>query len=240
LAIWIGLIAFHRRAGFGVPDTPIGNLASAVSPLHSHKQSVGSPFDSGAKIGGTVVLRYCEGLLLANSEVLRRSPITKDDHAVLHQCLLLIDAFRAIRRVMPLQHAYTFLFVALAEGRSVSEYAKCAGTTQAVMTRILFALSSRSRGREPGYSLVQQVIDPQDGRRTQTFLTVRGKALVHEIGRLIRSDRQRAMKLRKLMKAENSPRHLENDQWLSRLIEAGRKLGADDIQLEADSGHVEA
>ena len=110
------------------------------------------------------------------------------------------------------------------------------------MTRILFALSSRSRGREPGYSLVQQVIDPQDGRRTQTFLTVRGKALVHEIGRLIRSDRQRAMKLRKLMKAEKSPRHLENDQWLSRLIEAGRKLGADDIQLvvrqvEALIGH---
>lgn len=182
------------------------------------------------------------GLLLASSEVLRRSPLTKDDHAVLHQCLLLMDAFRAIRRVMPLQHAYTFLFVALEEGRSVSEYAKCAGTTQAVMTRILFALSSRSRGREPGYSLVQQVIDPQDGRRTQTFLTVRGKALVHEIGRLIRSDRQRAMKLRKLMKAEKSPRHLENDQWLSRLIEAGRKLGADDIQLvvrqvEALIGH---
>jgi DNA-binding MarR family transcriptional regulator len=142
-----------------------------------------------------------------------------------------MDAFRAIRRLMPLQHAYAFLFVALEEGRSVSEYAKRAGTTQAVMTRILFALSSHSRGREPGYGLVQQVIDPQDGRRTQTFLTVRGKALVHEIGRLTRSDGQRAMKQRKLMMAKKSPRDLEGDQWLSRLTEAGRKLDADDIQL---------
>ena len=127
---------------------------------------------------------------MANSEVLRRSPITKDEHAVLHQCLLLIGAFQVIRRVMRLQHAYTFIFVALEEGRSVSEYAKRAGTTQAVMTHILFTLSSRRRGRESRYSLVQQVIDPQNGRRTQTFLTVRGKALVHEIGQLIRSDRQ--------------------------------------------------
>jgi hypothetical protein len=63
------------------------------------------------------------------------------------------------------------------------------------------------------------------------FLTARGKALVHEIVRLIRSDRQRAMKLRKLTITDKSPRDLERDQWLSRLIEAGLKLGADDIQL---------
>jgi hypothetical protein len=35
-----------------------------------------------------------------------------------------MEAFRAIRRTMPLQHAYAFIFVALEEGRSVSEYAK--------------------------------------------------------------------------------------------------------------------
>lgn len=142
-----------------------------------------------------------------------------------------MQAFRTIRRTLPLQHAYAFLFVALEEGRSVSEYAKRAGTTQAVMTRILFALSSRSRGREPGYGLVQQAIDPQDARRTQTFLTVRGNALVREIVQLIRSDRQRAMKLRESMIAEKSPRDLERDQWLLLLVENGRKLGADDIQL---------
>ena len=153
-----------------------------------------------------------------------------------------MEAFRAIRRTMPLQHAYTFLFVALEEGRSVSEYAKRAGTTQAVMTRILFALCSGSRGRRSGSGLVQQVTDPQDGRRTQTFLTARGNTLAHGIVRLIRSDRQRQMKLRKSMMTEKSPRDLERDQWLSKLIAAGLKLGADDIQLairqvEALLGH---
>jgi DNA-binding MarR family transcriptional regulator len=149
-----------------------------------------------------------------------------------------MEAFRAIRRTMPLQHAFAFLSVALEEGHSVSEYAKRAGTTQAVMTRILFALSSRKR--DPGYGLVQQVIDPQDGRRTQTFLTVRGKALVRAIVHLIRSDRQRATQLRKSMMTKKSPRDLEHDQWLPHLIAAGLKL--DDIQLvirqvEALIGH---
>jgi DNA-binding MarR family transcriptional regulator len=153
-----------------------------------------------------------------------------------------MEAFRAIRRLMPLQHAYAFLLVALEEGRSVSEYAKRVGVTQAVMTRILFALSSRAHRRQPGCGLVQQVIDPQDGRRTQTFLTFRGNALVHEMVRLIRTDRQRAMKLRKSSMAEKSPRDLQRDQWLSRLIETGRKLAANDVQLvvrqvEALIGH---
>jgi hypothetical protein len=78
---------------------------------------------------------------------------------------------------------------------------------------------------------VRQVIDPQDGRRTQTFLTVRGNALVHEIVQLIRTGRQRATKLRKSTMADKSSRDLERDQWLSRLIAAGLKLAADDVQL---------
>ena len=171
---------------------------------------------------------------------MHRLPMAKDHRGTLQRCLLLLEAFRAIRRTMLLQHAYAFLLVALEEGYSVSEYAKRAGTTQAIMTRILFALSSRKR--EPGYGLVQQVIDPQDGRRTQTFLTAKGKVLVHELVRLVRSDRERAMQLRKLMMAEKSPRDLERDQWLPHLIAAGLKLGADDIrlvirQVEALIGH---
>ncbi len=138
-----------------------------------------------------------------------------------------MDAFRAIRRIMPLQEAYAFLFVALEEGCSVSEYAKRAGVTQAVMTRILFALSSRGRRRSPGYGLVQQAADPQDSRRTQTFLTAKGKALRHEIVRLIH---QHEMKLHPLT-AKRSRQDLAHDQWLSKLITAGRKLAADDVQL---------
>ena len=96
-----------------------------------------------------------------------------------------MDAFRAVRRIMPMQHAYTFLLVASEEGRGVQEYAERAGITQAVMTRILFALGSRSRGRERGYGLVQQGIDTTDARKHQTFLTAKGKALMREVVRLV-------------------------------------------------------
>jgi DNA-binding MarR family transcriptional regulator len=164
-----------------------------------------------------------------NKEVAHRSAIAKDDQAALYKCLLLIEAFRAIRRIMPLQEAYAFLFVASEEGCSVSEYAQRADVTQAVMTRILFALGSRGRQRNPGYGLVQQAMDLQDSRKRLTFLTMKGKALMHEIARLVRSDRPRANKLRPMT---NRPqRDLVRDQWLSRLIAAGHKLKADDIQL---------
>ena len=113
---------------------------------------------------------------------------TKDEQLALRKCLLFMDAFRAVRRIMPMQHAYAFLLVALEGGRGVQEYAQRARVTQAVMTRILFALGSRSRGRERGYGLVQQGIDTQDARKHQTFLTAKGKALMREIVRLVRSD----------------------------------------------------
>jgi DNA-binding MarR family transcriptional regulator len=140
-----------------------------------------------------------------------------------------MDAFRSVRRIMPLQEAYAFLLVALEEGCSVSEYAKRAGVTQAVMTRILFALSLRGRQRNRGYDLVQQAMDLQDSRKRLTFLTVKGKVLMHEIARLVGSDRPRANKLRAT--TNKPPRDLVRDQWLSRLIAAGHKLNADDIQL---------
>lgn len=160
----------------------------------------------------------------------RKFAVVEEEKIALHKCLLFIEAFRAIHRIMPLQHAYVFLFVALEEGRSVSEYAKRAGITQAVMTRILFALGSRHRGRRSAFGLVQQSIDPEDLRKHQTFLTANGKALRRVLVRLIRSERQHAIR-RRLLMVETSPRDLARDQWLSRLIAGGRKLRTEDIQL---------
>jgi DNA-binding MarR family transcriptional regulator len=136
-----------------------------------------------------------------------------------------MGALRAIRRTMPMQHAYAFLLVALEEGLGVQEYAARAGVTQAVMTRILFALSSRGRRHNPDCGLVQQAVDLRDSRRHQTFLTTKGKALTHEIVRSIRSNRLPA----KMLAAGSQP--VLSDHWPSRLTAAGRKLNADDIQL---------
>ena len=121
----------------------------------------------------------------------------------------------------------------LEEGRGVQEYARRAGVTQAVMTRILFALGSRSRGRERGYRLVQQGIDTGDARKHQTFLTAKGKALMRQIVRLVRSHQQGAMKLRSadLTMMSESGRDIARDQWFSRLVVAARKLDPEDLKL---------
>src|SRR5215472_1709884 len=95
------------------------------------------------------------------------------------------------------------------------------------MTRILFALGSRSRGRERGYGLVQQGIDTEDARKHQTFLTAKGKALMREIVRLARSDQP---KLRSGNLTE-PVRDVARDQWLSRFITAGSKLDPADVKL---------
>src|SRR5262249_39131185 len=84
---------------------------------------------------------------------------TKDEQLALQECPLFMDALRALRRTMPIQQAYAFPLVAVEGGLGVQEYAERASVTQAVMTRILLALSSRSQGRERGYGLVQQGID---------------------------------------------------------------------------------
>ena len=144
-----------------------------------------------------------------------------------------MDAFRAVRRIMPMQHAYAFLLVASEEGRGVQEYAERAGVTQAVMTRILFALGSRSRRRERGYGLVRQDIDMEDARKHQTFLTAKGKALMREIVRLVRSDQQSTVKLQSagLTIIPETQQDIARVQWLSRLVAAGRKLNSDDMKL---------
>ncbi len=158
---------------------------------------------------------------------------TKDEQIALRKCLSFMDAFRAVRRVMPMQHAYAFLLVALDEGCGVSEYARRAGVTQAVMTRILFALGARSRGRETGYGIVQQATDLEDSRRTQTFLTAKGKALRRDMVRLVHSDRQATTKLRSsdVVRDFGPAKDIAREQWLSRLLAAGRRLDPKDMKL---------
>jgi DNA-binding MarR family transcriptional regulator len=101
------------------------------------------------------------------------------------------------------------------------------------MTRILFALVSRSRGREGGYGLVRQGIDTEDARKHQTFLTARGRALMRELVRFVRSDQRGAVKLRSgdLIMTPEPPQDIAHDQLLSRIIAAGRKLDAEDMKL---------
>lgn len=109
--------------------------------------------------------------------------LSDEDSKAVKNVLAWMDAFREVRPTMPLQHAYTFLMVAMDEGRSVSEYAERAGTAQTVMTRHLLDIGEQTRTREPGLGLVVRKTDPMDMRKHQVFLTVKGRALLHKIMR---------------------------------------------------------
>lgn len=111
-----------------------------------------------------------------------RTPPPQDGSLpALKRAMSFINVFRAIKQTMPLQHAYTFMLVAMNEGLSVSEYAEMAGVAQSVMTRHLLDIGPHNRRRGEGYGLVIQRPNPADFRQHQTFLTSQGKALLHRV-----------------------------------------------------------
>lgn len=112
-----------------------------------------------------------------------------DNVRAITDVVALFDAFRQVRHDMPLQHAYTFMLVALREGCGVIEYAEQAGVAQTVMTRHLLDIGLQNRKREPGYGLVVQRPDPMDLRKHQTFLTPKGRALLHKVLRVMAARR---------------------------------------------------
>lgn len=112
---------------------------------------------------------------------------SRGDLRAITDTVALFDAFREIRHDMPLQHAYTFMLVALKEGLGVIEYAEQAGVAQTVMTRHLLDIGSQNRKREPGYGLVMQRSDPLDLRKHQTYLTPKGRALLNRVLRVMAS-----------------------------------------------------
>jgi len=76
---------------------------------------------------------------------------------------------------------------------------------------------------------VQQGVDTKDARKHQTFLTAKGKTLMREIVRLVRSDRTKQS--RDLMLIPKPARDIARDQWLSRLVAAGGKLDTKEMKL---------
>lgn len=94
-----------------------------------------------------------------------------------------IEPFRALRGTMPLQYVHAFLLVAMEEGLSVSEYAKRAGVSLSVMSRHLLDIGERDRYMEEGFGLVTARRNPMELRKSEYFLTPKGKALLHQITR---------------------------------------------------------
>lgn len=107
--------------------------------------------------------------------------LSEDEKAYCRALMLALEPFRDLRTTMPLQYVYTFLQVAVDEGKSVTEYAKNAGVSTTVMTRHMLDIGDRNRAQDDGFGLITADRDPNDLRRHHARVTPIGKALVRRV-----------------------------------------------------------
>jgi DNA-binding MarR family transcriptional regulator len=96
-----------------------------------------------------------------------------------------MEPWRDIRATMPLQYLYTFALVATKEGLGVQEYADLAGVAQTVMSRHLLDLGSRNRHMEPGFKLVESRSSPHKLRKSEIYLTPKGRNLARRLAEIM-------------------------------------------------------
>jgi DNA-binding MarR family transcriptional regulator len=102
-----------------------------------------------------------------------------------HNMLKALAPFIKLRDTMPLQYVRAFLLVASEEGQNVTEYAKRAGISPALMTRHLADLGTTNRYHEEGFCLVEQFGDVMDRRSRLIRLSAKGKGIVGQIERAL-------------------------------------------------------
>jgi DNA-binding MarR family transcriptional regulator len=91
---------------------------------------------------------------------------------------LALEPFRDVRPVMSINRLIAFLIVAESEGKSITEYARDAGVSNAVMVQELIRLSSRLVNNQPGPDLLERRADAHDPRTMAVNLTGKGRALL--------------------------------------------------------------
>lgn len=107
--------------------------------------------------------------------------LSDEEKAYVRALMLALEPFRDIRTTMPLQYVYTFLQIAVDEGKTATEYAKNAGVSVTVMTRHMLDIGDRNRAQEEGFGLITHDRDPNDLRRHHARVTPIGKALIRRI-----------------------------------------------------------
>jgi DNA-binding MarR family transcriptional regulator len=91
-----------------------------------------------------------------------------------------------MHRSMLLQHAVTFLAVAVEEGKSMGTYAREMGFDRFTISRYLDSLGERKRNGGTGPRLVSVERTGIFPMRTQVFLTDKGRAVATEVFRQLR------------------------------------------------------
>lgn len=93
----------------------------------------------------------------------------------------LFQAFRTLDSTMPLQLAYTFILCATYEGETIGDISRRAGFALSTTSRHILDLGELNRRKEPGYGLVETLVDPMNLRTKTIRLTPKGKNLLNQI-----------------------------------------------------------
>jgi len=107
--------------------------------------------------------------------------------STIHALLLALKPLANLRGPMPLSAVTMFLIVALDEGKGVNTYARAIGKHRSVASRALHDIGGRARNGGPGLGLVSVDPHPIDPRRSQVHLTAKGRSIVREIFKQVRS-----------------------------------------------------
>ena len=123
--------------------------------------------------------------ITAPSAKVRRSR-RADEKPHAQTLLWALKPFSNLRGSIPLPFVTIFLMVALDEGRGVTAYARAIGMHRAAMSRYLRDVGARARNGGPGLGLIIVKPHPTNLRRTQVFLTAKGRFVIREVARRLR------------------------------------------------------
>lgn len=116
-----------------------------------------------------------------NNHSASRPSYAMDDKRHLDKVSGLFQAFRSLDPTMPLQLAYTFILCAIYEGESIGDIARRAGFATSTTSRHILDLGEYDRKKNPGYQLVETIIDPMELRKKSVRLTPKGRNLLNQI-----------------------------------------------------------
>ncbi|KKL50736.1 hypothetical protein LCGC14_2302510 [marine sediment metagenome] len=101
------------------------------------------------------------------------------------KAIRLLEEFRKIDPIMPIQTAVVFLTVASEEGINMSDLAERADITQASCSRNVGSLASYNRHKKAGHGLLTSREDALERRRKLVFLTDEGRIFAQNVLKLI-------------------------------------------------------
>ncbi len=102
----------------------------------------------------------------------------------LEKFLKILRELQKIDPEFPLQYAVCLAHISMNEGLSLTTLSQKTGLALSTVSRIVGALS-RQRQKGTAYDLIKVHISPQERRRKELYLSVRGKAVMSSIDSML-------------------------------------------------------